>query len=78
MEKIPPTIAVANGSEEPNQFPPFGWNRIDKEFLQFARKNTEHMEFFLENYPKVSDELTEEKLEVVQNKLSNYLRAIQN
>jgi hypothetical protein len=78
MQRIPPTVEVANDAEEYNQFPPLSWSKIDKQFRQIARFNTEHSAFFLEFYPRVSDNLDEFQMEEVQNKLSTYLRAIQN
>lgn len=76
--KVPPTVEVINDSEEPNQFPPFPWSEIDKQFRRIARFNTEHSAFFLEFYPRIGDNLSEEQMEECQNKLSTYLRAIQN
>jgi len=78
MNKIPPTVEVADAADEFDQFPPFSWSEIDRQFQEIAKFNTQHSAFFIEFYPRVSDNLDEFQMEERQNKLSTYLRAIQN
>lgn len=78
MQKIPPTVEIANDSEEVNK--PYDWSVIDSHFRTVSRFNSVHAEFFLNNYPtsEMWRNADEVELDAAQETLSNYMRACQN